>query len=402
MPIHPSRDRIIKELAHHAENSWNRRMKNCNTSNRYSAIKRVTIVNALGNLILAIIKLLIGWMGNSQALIADGIHSLSDLLGDGLVYSAAYIGNQEPDGEHPYGHKRVETLGAIMIAFMLILVGFFLVVEPIWQLLHHTPLRKVSVSVLITAILSVFINEGLFRYGAFYGKQWNSKLLVTNAWHNRSDALVSVVVVISTILSLLHFNHFDIIGTIVIGGVIIFSGVQMTFECVMELIDTGVDKETIQEIKQIVLKIPGILTVHELRSRTHSGAIFLDLHVQVPHQMSVSEGHQIAELVHNHLLHSKYNITDVTVHIDPEDDEFEHLNLKLPHRDKISQDIEHACKDLASYTAITKLLLHFYQGSVTIDLFFSVQLSKDDQDSYTKKLLNFPYCSNVRFFVELL
>ncbi len=370
-------------------------------SKRYSAIKRVTVVNAIGNLILAMIKLLIGWMGNSQALIADGIHSLSDLLGDGFVYFSAYIGNQEPDGEHPYGHKRVETIGAIMIAFMLIVVGGFLVAQPIWQWVNHSPPKMVSISVLVTAIISVFINEGLFRFGVFYSKQWNSKLLETNAWHNRSDALVSIVVVISTMLSLFHFYHFDMIGTIVIGGVIIYSGAKMAFGCVMELIDTGVDNETIQEIKQIILQVPGILTVHELRSRTHSGSIFLDLHVQVPPQMSVSEGHQIAELVHNRLLNSKYNITDVTVHIDPEDDEFEHLNVTLPVREKISEDIEQACKNLPSYTAITKLLFHFYQGSVTIDLFFKETLSKDEMDSYKKKILHLSYCSNVRFFVEL-
>jgi hypothetical protein len=121
----------------------------------------------------------------------------------------------------------------------------------------------------------------------------------------------------------------------------------------------------------------------------------------VPPQISVSEGHQIAELVHNRLLNSQYNITDVTVHIDPEDDEFEHLNVALPVREKITKDIEQACKNLPSYAAITKILFHFYQGSITIDLFFKETLSKDDQDAYTKKLLHLSYCSNVRFFVEL-
>lgn len=370
-------------------------------SKRYKAIRRVTIVNALGNFFLAIIKLVIGWIGYSQALIADGIHSLSDLLGDGLVYLSAYIGNQEPDNDHPYGHKRVETLGAIIIAFMLIFIGFYLVVEPLWQLIHHAPMRQVSISVLVVAIISVLINEGLFRYGDYYGKKWDSNLLVTNAWHNRSDALVSVVVVISTILSLFHFYHFDIIGAIVIGAVIVYSGIKMTYECVMELIDTGVDEETLKDIRQIIVDIPEILSVHELRSRTHSGDIFIDCHVQVPPQISVSEGHQIAELVHHKLLSSDHNITDVTVHIDPEDDEHEHLNTKLPFRQQMTDDIEQKCKGISCYTKISKLIFHFYQGSVIIDMYFSKQPNKASLDQIENNLLELPYCSKVRFFVEL-
>jgi cation diffusion facilitator family transporter len=370
-------------------------------SERYAAISRVTFINASGNLILAIIKLFIGWIGHSQALIADGIHSLSDLIGDALVYLTAYVGNQEPDNEHPYGHKRVETLGAIIVAFILILLGAYWVVNPIWQLLHPIATHKVSLSVLITACISVLINESLFRFAAFYGKKWHSKLLVSNAWHNRSDALVSIVVVVTTILSLFHLNHFDLIGSLIIGCIILYSGVKITFECFMELIDTGVDEDTMHDIKKIILDVPGILRVHELRSRTHSGAIFLDLHIQVPPQLTVSEGHQIAELVHNRLIHSPHPITDVTVHIDPEDDEYEHLNLKLPTREKVIEDIEKSCQELKSYADLTKILLHFYHGSITIDLFFSSEPALNERKTFTNHLSALPYCNTVRFFVQL-
>ena len=204
----------------------------------------VSLINAGVNTLLAVLKIIIGKIGYSQALIADGIHSFSDLISDALVYVAARASVQHPDQEHPYGHQRIETITTIVIGLILFAVAATLLDEAILRLIHHT-FQKPTMSVVIVAVISIVANEWLFHYSRSRGEKINSNLLISNAWHKRSDVYVSIIVLISVIGSILGWSWLDAIGAIIIAILIIKMAIAMIWQSVQELIDHGVDENTL-------------------------------------------------------------------------------------------------------------------------------------------------------------
>ncbi len=351
------------------------------TSPYFQVTRKVTFVNASVNFFLAIVKILVGWIGCSHSLIADGLHSLSDLIGDGLVYIAARIGSQSPDEDHPYGHRRIETLGAIIIAVVLISVGALIVLDAIANLSHPHQTMPPGWMVMFTALGSIIVNEGLYRYSHHFGKKINSKLLITAAWHNRSDAMTSLVVVVAVGGSMLHVKHLDIIGALIIGLMILYAGGKMIWDCFRELIDTGVDDAMLQEINTAIQQVDGVIAVHQLRTRSLGGEIFVDIHIQVDPRISVSEGHFIGEQVHDHLIASIEHISDVTVHIDPEDDETQQPCEHLPNRPTLLAQLDDCWKALPEYAAIKRIIIHYYDGKIDLDIY----INKKDIDHQIKQ-----------------
>ena|SRR3990167_448218 len=335
---------------------------------RYRTVIRVTLVNSGVNSLLAVLKILVGYFGHSQALIADGIHSLSDLITDLLVLIAARLGDQLPDKEHPYGHRRIETIAAIIISVVVIVVALGIAYDTIEHILHYT-LERPDIYVLIIAALSVFANEGLFRYTLAQGNKITSDLLRTNAWHNRSDAFVSLIVLISAGGTWLGINYLDSVGALIIAGLILKMGLTMIWGSLKELIDTGVDDSTLAAITTEIQNVPGVLSVHQLRTRSHSGLIFVDVHIQVNPNISVSEGHYIGEQVHLKLLKNFSHISDVTVHIDPEDDEISHPSVDLPNRKEVHHLLKKQWKTLPSYHRIRRTILHYLNGKLHVEIY---------------------------------
>lgn len=342
-----------------------------NQEQHFSIIRRTTLVNAAVNTLLAIAKIIIGWIGLSHALLADGIHSLTDVISDGFVYMAAKIGAQSPDDDHPYGHRRVETLAAIIVAILLLLAGVYIVFDAVHHYLAHTITPQPEFYVIITAFFSIIINELLYRYGKHYADKIHSALLLTNAWHNRSDALVSVVVVVTVGATLLGIHHLDVIGAAMIGIMIIYAGGKMIYQCFRELIDTGVDIDTVELIKKSIKEVSGVVTLHQLRTRLHGGAIHADVHIQVDPRISVSEGHYIGEQVHLKLINTVSNLHDVTVHIDPEDDETNQPCAHLPSRDSVETQLAAAWQQLPQFANITQIILHYHDGKLSLSVYFS-------------------------------
>lgn len=338
-------------------------------SNRYQTAKRATFVSAATNTFLAIIKVVAGYFGHSHALIADGIHSFSDLISDALVLIAAKLGGRLPDKDHPYGHQRIETIAAIIIALLLIIIGGAIVYEAASDIIKKTPRIMPDVYVLGVAIISIIANEGLYHYMAALGKKINSNLLISNAWHNRSDAFTSMIVFFTVGGTLLGFLHLDAIGAAIIAIFIIKMGFKMMWVGVKELIDTGVDPNTLEQITQIIKSVPGVMAVHQLRTRLHGGSIFVDVHIIVDSYISVSEGHHIGEQVHFKLLKEVKNLTDVTVHIDPEDDERSRPSLHLPDRTQIEKTLEKHWHNLPGYNQIKKMQIHYIDGNLYIELY---------------------------------
>lgn len=339
-------------------------------------ILSVTLVNISVNLLLAILKIFFGFIGFSQALIADGIHSFSDVITDALVYIAAHASTHHPDSEHPYGHHRIETLGTIIIALILVSVAGSVAYEAILRLIHRAFQHMPTSSVIIVAVSAIIINELLFHYSKKQGEKINSTLIISNAWHKRSDVFISLIVLISVIGSLLGWHWLDAIGALAISIVIFKMAVFMIWNAIQELIDRGVDEKTQIEIKNIAHSISGVHSVHQLRTRLHGNYIFIDLHIIVDPYISVSEGHHIGEEVHA-ALSSIRNCYDVTVHIDPENDELVHPSLHLPNRKKLGKLLAKHWSSLPGYSQIKKINLHYLNGQLSIEVYMT-QSTIDD------------------------
>ncbi len=342
----------------------------------YSEIKRVTIVNGLVNFLLAVVKMVIGYVGHSQALIADGLHSFSDLLSDALVILAAKAGGKQPDKDHPYGHRRIETMAAIVIAIMLTGVGLGLAYDTVYDLWHGIDTPHPSIAVIITAIISIVANEWLYRYTNAYGKKLKSNLLHSNAYHKRSDAMVSVIVLASVVGTYFGLSYLDAVAAFIIGALIIKMGLHMVIDSIRELMDTSVDQKTLKQIIRQIKHVPGVCSIHQLRTRSLGGSIFVDVHIIVDSKISVSEGHHIAEEVHLGLVKRISNVMDVTVHIDPEDDEKSMPSIDLPNRVKAEELLKQCWHDLPEYTHIQKIVLHYLDGRLDVAVIMQAKEGK--------------------------
>lgn len=339
-------------------------------SHRLKTTRRVSLVSAVTNLLLAILKVIVGVFGNSHALIADGVHSFSDLFSDALVYFAAKVGERRPDAEHPYGHHRIETIAAIIIALLLLAVGVGIIYESAQHFITKTSTTVHGIPVIIIAIVSIFANEWLFRYTLNAGKRINSDLLITNAWHNRSDALVSVIVLLSVIGSFFGLHYLDSIGATIIAILILKTALGMIRRSFSELIDAAVDPETLQQISDCITSVNGVNDIHMLRTRMHAGNIFVDVHILVDPKISVSEGHYISDQVYKALSQQIESVADITVHIDPEDDEAVMPSLNSPDRSRLEARLREKWKHLPAYSEIHKILIHYLDGRLQIELFF--------------------------------
>jgi len=340
------------------------------SDSRYKTAKQVSIVSAAINTALAIIKVIVGLFGHSAALVADGLHSFADLFSDFLVILAAKMGGQVPDKEHPYGHQRIETIAAIIIALILLVVGASIVYDAIMHIVKRTPTPTPQTIVIIIAFISIAANEWLFRYTLKAGKKIHSNLLITNAWHNRSDVYVSIIVLISVLGAMLGWVYLDEIGAGIISILILKMGFKMIWEGVSELIDTAVDEKELGQIKSVINRTPGVLSLHQLRTRLSGGAILVDVHLIVDSKISVSEGHYIGEQVHKHLLEQCDHVSDVTVHVDPEDDEKRMPSLDLPDRPSILKQCQQDWHALSHYQDIHTIQLHYLDGQLDIDVLF--------------------------------
>lgn len=373
---------------------------------RYQTVKRVTWVNAALNTILALFKIIVGYFGHSQALTTDGVHSLSDLISDGLVLIATKMGGRIPDKEHPYGHQRIETIAVMIIAVILLIVGAAIVYETIHAIMQPKPKEIHSFIVIIAAIAAIIIKEGLYRYTLREGQKIYSNLLIANAYHHRSDVYVSILVLVSVIGDWLGIPFADNIGAGIIALLIFKTGVQLFMQGIRELIDTGVDQATLQKIEECIHSIPGVDSIHQLRTRLHGGNIFVDTHIIVNPFISVSEGHHIGEKLHWQLMKKFPRIADVTVHIDPENDETKKPSLHLPSRDELIPQLQNIWKDLPGFKQIESIRVHYLDGKIYVEVYWLQKTVAMDQwlvmvQSYSRACQMIQHLFAVNLFMRL-
>ena len=333
--------------------------------NRYWEAKKVTLYGAVVNALLGFIKLIGGIFFHSHALVADGVHSFSDLFTDIMVLFASKYGSQDADDSHPYGHQRIETAATLMLALVLILAGAGIAYDSLDEIIHgsHTIPRWLALPI---AALSIFANEGLFHYTKRIGQRIRSDLIIANAWHHRSDAASSVVVLIGLIGSMMGYAYLDALAAVIVGLMVIKMGLSYGWDSVKELVDSAVEPQMTSKIEQIILSVDGVQKIHQLRSRLMGRDIFIDVHVLVPPFISVSEGHFIAQHVHHALMKQLDRIKDVTVHIDPEDDETCCPSLHLQNRITLEHALLHQWQK--DFPQIRSWVLHYLDGKLTIDL----------------------------------
>jgi cation diffusion facilitator family transporter len=309
------------------------------SSAEYREIRSVTLVGSALDGILALAKVAGGYFGHSQALIADGIHSLSDLLTDLLVIVAARKASHQADREHPYGHGRIQTIATALLAASLALVACGVAWNAIDRLASPDVLLLPSWEALVIAAVSVVVKEGVFHYTMRSARRLNSSLLRANAWHSRTDALSSLVVIAGIIGAMLGLPWADPVAAIGVAAMILYVAFRIGKESVEELIDTAVDPKTQEEARQTIMAVPGVLDTHELRTRRMGSQVYADVHIRVAQFISVSEGHHIGDKVMKALKDRFEQMTDVVVHIDSEDDSVPPVVDTQPQRPEIERGV---------------------------------------------------------------
>jgi len=371
-------------------------------NSRYQLAKKVTLIGAGVNFVLAIGKIIMGFWGHSQGLIADGIHSVSDLLTDGLVLFASRYGSQGADHDHPYGHRRIETAATVFLAIILIATGVCIIADAIYEFVSPNK-PTVHGFTLWGAFISILVNEILFRYTLRASVTIRSELLRANAWHHRSDAASSLVVLIGIIGGLWGYHYLDGIAAIIVGFMLVKMAWDLGWNSLRELVDTGVDKQTLASIESAIEKVPGVKAMHLLRNRSMGGHVFVDVHVQVEPLLSVSEGHYIATQVHQELLKSIDNIEDVTVHVDPEHDEQSKAIIHLPCREQILKLLDEKLFACDAYRQHREIRLHYLRGKLTIELVlptnYITQASEINQ-TLAEALAEFTFINPVKLLFE--
>ena len=334
---------------------------------RYQDARRVTLVGAVVNIVLSVLKILAGWLGSSHALIADGIHSMSDLATDVVVLVAAKHGAKDADDEHPYGHGRIETLATVALGSVLILVAFGIGYDAIRRLFAPEQLLLPGVLALSAAVISVLVKEGLYHYTVIVARKLRSNLLRANAWHHRSDAVSSVVVVVGVIGSMAGLAYLDAVASVVVAVMVAKIGWDLGWHSVHELIDRGLEQADVENIRERIMAVDGVRAMHDLRTRRMGGNAFVDVDVLVDPAITVSEGHRIGEEVLKRLNQDIDEVTDVTVHIDPEDDETDTPSGDAPMRAVILERLRSHWQGIAGADDIESVSLHYFGGKIRVE-----------------------------------
>ncbi len=272
-----------------------------------------------GNLFLAAIKFLAGILGRSSAMVADAVHSLSDILSSAIVLAGMKTARKSPDAEHPYGHGKAESVAAQIVSLLLVFLG---------GMIFYNSLRGIALDdhtvpagfVLPVAALSIAVKEGLFQYKNRLGKRLNSSSLVADAWHHRSDALSSAAVLAGVALAVYggpRFRFADHLSALTVAGIICYTGIRLLKKTSSELMDRAVEGEIAAEIGRIVAGVEGVRRVEKLLIRKSGMEMMLDIHIEVTPSLSVFEGHRIAGRVKRELLAREPSLKGVLVHVEP-------------------------------------------------------------------------------------
>lgn len=283
---------------------------------RARAASRSTWVSVGVNLVLTTVQIVAGIFSKSQGLIADGIHSLSDLVADFVVLLASHHSQKDADADHPYGHHRFETAASLVLGALLMAVGIGMLISAFQKLESPGTVEAVHVLALWVAGGALIAKELLFRYMLAVAKRVKSGMLVANAWHARSDAASSLVVGIGIIGNLAGYPLLDPIAALIVGFMVARMGWTFGWDAMHDLVDRSVDEAEVQAIRQTLAETPGVSGVHDVRTRKMGDMIVVDAHIEVDGQLTVEAGHDIAVLARQRVM-QRHRVLNLLAHVDP-------------------------------------------------------------------------------------
>jgi len=280
--------------------------------------RSVTLVGVLVNAFLILFKFLAGIFGQSQALIADAVHSISDLFTDFVVLLGLRMGRKAPDERHHFGHARIETLASAIVGLALIATALCLGIKAIWNIYHHTEYHPTWLA-LVGAAVSIALKEALYHYTIHIGRRIKSSAIVANAWHQRSDALSSVAVLLGVAGARIKpsWHILDSFAALLVSFFIVKVGLEILWNTLPEFTDIAPQPEILNKITDCIQTVEGVIDMHDLRVRTSGGLYQMETHIVVDGQLSVAEGHRIAKAVESCLAEEIADVDRVIVHVDP-------------------------------------------------------------------------------------
>lgn len=338
---------------------------------RFRQVQWVTWVSSAVDLLLSIIKLVVGLWVRSPALVADGIHSLSDLITDVFVLFINRVSHSEPDADHPYGHARFENIGTLLLGGMITAVAVGMAWENGSVLLSGESVANPSLWAIGAVVFTLIAKEALYHYGRYWAWRLDSEILQANAWHSRSDSLSSLVVLVGVIATWMGYAQVEGWAALILAGLIGHMGLGLVWSSLQKLADRGLPERMRSAIRDCAMQVPGVEGVHALRSRIAGNRVFVDMHLQVGPWISVSEGHQIAIRARRHLETVFPELGDILLHVDTEDGSHSLGHEMAPTRAEIEST-------LARYPALAahdRMQIYYRSQGLVLDLYFNKQQS---------------------------
>lgn len=295
-------------------------------TNRYKEAQRATIIGIIVNLILAVVKGIGGILGNSRALVADAAHSASDVVSSIAVYIGVRAAQKPPDQEHPYGHGKSENVATLIVAILLVVVGFEIMYNSISSIWSDTTNEVTSMIVLYIIIFSLIVKEILFQYKFRLGTRINSPALIADAWHHRTDAISSAVALVGVGLTLIgarydipYLEFFDPIAGAVIAVIIMYMGFQLAKEAVSMTLEVVLNEREAAGLMDTAMSVDKVVQVDALSARSHGSYVIVDIKISVDASITVEDGHRIGRNVKQQLIRKHDIVRDVNVHVNPYD-----------------------------------------------------------------------------------
>lgn len=280
------------------------------------ASKKSTNVSIVTNVFLSIGQIALGVLGKSQGLIADGIHSLTDIVSDIIVLIALKYSNNGPDEDHQYGHHRYEDIGSLILGTILVLLGIGIIWGGLIKINNIDSIPKVESYAIYVAGFAIVSKEILFRYLITIANKYKSALLAANAWHARSDAASSLVVLLGILGSVNGYNYLDPIAGIIVGTMIVKTGAEFAYNSIMDLADRSIKESEIEEIRKTILNCQENITVDNIRTRKSGDYVIVDAYIYMDGNKTIKEGNHIVKKIREEVIKSK-NIIDIMLHIEP-------------------------------------------------------------------------------------
>lgn len=268
------------------------------------------------NIVLTAMQLITGLWAGSQALVADALHSLSDLIADFVALLARKHSHKAPDADHQYGHQRYETAASLALGLLLLAAGCSMLLSAGNKLTGATPLAAVHQAALYAALFTLASKELLFRYMLKIATEVRSSMLVANAWHARADAASSLVVAVGIIGNLAGYTWLDPLAAALVGFMVGRTGWQFAWDALNDLMDRAADDDTVEAIRATLLATPGVQGLHDMRTRHMGDQILVDVHLEIDGELTVYQGHDIAANARARVM-AEHHVLDVMTHIDP-------------------------------------------------------------------------------------